>query len=205
MTAYATVEQLKAELGIKDNRDDSRLTAALEAASRQIDPHCGRPHGFWQDTTVQVRRYRPESPECCFVPHDISTTTGLIVKADTGQDGTYATTLTIGTDFLLRERKTEDWDCLDSGISADEIVLLDAGVAFADTRRPYVQVTARFGWAAIPDPVVNACLIQAKNLYKAASGTFSGFQLSEAAGVAVRMPGLDQVAAALLERYRREL
>lgn len=200
VNGYATLPDLAAELGIQDADDDTRLDAAINAASRQIDAHTGR--RFWQDATVKIREYHADDYYYAEVD-DISTTTGLVVKIDTGDDGTFATTLTETTDFILHPLNAADetpvWPY-------DRIVLTDTHVFPVKTsRRPGLQVTARFGWPAVPDEVRQACLIQAKNLYKATSGTFSGFQLSNEAGIVMRTPGLDAVALALLERFRKVL
>ena len=76
---YATQAQLAEVLGIDDLDDDDRMDAAINAASRQIDAHCGR--RFWQDGTVVTRTYHAED-EYYVEVDDISTTTGLIVKTD---------------------------------------------------------------------------------------------------------------------------
>jgi hypothetical protein len=197
---YASQAALKAELHVSDSDDDARFDAAINAASRQIDAHCGR--RFWQDGSVVAREfYSDDYRTVC--PGDISTKTGLIVKVDTGDDGQFATTLTINTHFLVRPFNAADevpvWPYTD-------IVLTDATTAYFTRHasgRPNVQITAKFGWPAVPDDVTQACLIQAKNLYKATSGTFSGFQLSVEAGAVMRTPGMDMVAVALLEPYRK--
>jgi hypothetical protein len=197
---YASAAALKAELHITDSDSDVAVDAAINAASRQIDGWCGR--RFWQDGSVVAREfYADDYRTVC--PGDISTATGLIVKVDTGDDGTFATTLTVNTHFLLRPLNAADevpvWPYT-------EILLTDDTSAWfvqSASGRPNVQITAKYGWPAVPDDVTQACLIQAKNLFKATSGTFSGFQLSVDAGAVMRTPGMDGVAAMLLERYRK--
>jgi hypothetical protein len=83
-----------------------------------------------------------------------------------------------------------------------EIRLVDyATVGFPGhtSGRPGVQVTAKFGWPAVPTAVENACLIQAETLFKAsASGTI---QFGD--GFAARVPWMNPSAAALLEGFCR--
>lgn len=185
-------------LGIPDTDDDTRLEAAIAAASRQIDAHCGR--RFWRDADPKVREYRPTEAQRADVD-DISTTTGLIVKLDEDDDGTFETTLTNVTHFLLAPFNAADETPVRPWC---EILLVDGDIfPRSMSGRPGLQVTARFGWPAIPDDVVQACIIQSKNLYKATAGTFVGYQLSVESGVAVRNPSLDPVAAALLEPFRK--
>lgn len=184
-TDYTTVPVLAAELGITDLGDDPKMTAAITAASRQIDAHCGR--FFHRDAAPTVRLYRPDDP-CVLDVDDISTVDGLIVK--TGSDGTFDTTIT-GYELgpLNAALSVPVWPYT-------TIELYDG--RWPQTRRASVQVTARFGWPDVPADVKQACLIQAKNLYKAAAGTFAGWQLSTDTGAVMRTPGLDYVARDLL-------
>jgi hypothetical protein len=197
---YASLSALRAELNVTDAELDTRLEAAIGAASRQIDGWCGR--RFWQDGSVVAREfYADDYRTVC--PGDISTTTGLIVKVDTADDGTFATTLTINTHFLVRPLNAADevpvWPYTEIVLTDDTSTWFVQSASY----RPNVQITAKFGWPAVPSDVTQACLIQAKNLYKATSGTFSGFQIASGDGIVMRTPGMDGVAAMLLERYRK--
>lgn len=195
---YTTLDAVLAELGISDADDDVRIDAAINAASRQIDAHCGR--RFWQDSEVKVREYHADDAYHVEVD-DISTTTGLIVAIDEADDGTFSTTLTSGTDFVLHPLNAAD----EVPVRPYDVIVMTDTYTFpmSSSRRPGVRVTAKFGWPAVPDDVAQACLIQAKNIYKASSGTFSGFQLSNETGIVMRTPGMDYVAAALLAPYRK--
>ena len=194
---YATRANLAEVLGIEDLDGDIRMDAALNAASRQVDAHTGR--RFWQDGTVVTRTYFA-ADEYFVEVDDISTTSGLVVKTDSNADGTFATTLTISTDFILGPLNA----AADVPARPYETVTLVGNYIFPMVnRRPGVSVTAKFGWAAIPDDVAQACLVQAKNLYKAPAGTLSGYQMSSGDGIVTRIPGLDGVAIALLEQYRK--
>lgn len=198
---YGTLDALKAQMriGVSDYDDDARLEASIAAASRQIDAHTGR--RFWQDSTVVDRQFYADNSRCCYVD-DISTTTGLIVKVDDDDDGTFETTLTVTTNYILRPLNAADmvpvWPY-------DEIVLVDSNGAVSfpvhGTGRPGVQVTAKFGWPAVPDDVTKACLAQAGLLFKADDASLGAIQFADA-GVALRMQNrLHPVAEALLEPY----
>jgi hypothetical protein len=198
---YTTLSALKAALDITDNVDNEPLEAAIEAASRQIDAHCGRGRKFWQDSTVVARKYTPILATRV-VTADISTLTGLIVKVDTTDDGTFDTTLTISTDFQVEpvnaaaEYPVQPWT---------SIRLLD-GTLSSFTRlasgRPVVEVTAKFGWSAVPDAVERACVIQARSVFKSQDTTFGSFALS-LDGQPLRVPALDPMARAQLEPFVR--
>ena len=193
---YITTRELAEELGIGDEEDDTRLDAAIASASRQIDAHCGR--RFWVDGTVTARTYHAIDQRLLFVD-DISAVTGLVVKIDADDDGVYETIVTQTTDFVLyplnaaKETPVRPYE---------EIALVD-NYTWPMFRRPGVEVTAKFGWPAVPDDVVTACTIQAKNLYKVTgAGVFGSMQVSPD-GIPMRIPGLDYVAVTLLEPFRK--
>lgn len=200
---YCTLDDLKPELRVPfgDVEDDARLEVAIAAASRQIDAHCGR--RFWQDSTVQTREFYADNSRICHVD-DISTTSGLIVKVDDDDDGTFETTLTITTNFILRPLNAADmvpvWPY-------DELVLVDSNGAVTfpvhGSGRPGVQVTAKFGWPAVPDDVKKACMVQAAMLFKSADAVFGVTEFANA-GAAMRVrSSLNPIAAALLAPYAR--
>lgn len=200
---YATLNDAKTALGISDTTDDTDIEAAVEAASRQIDDVCGWPHRrFWQDGTVVQRTYYPSDPRRAYVD-DISTTTGLIVKVDQDGDGTFETTLTINTDFILEpvnagaDYPVRPWE---------SIRLLTTGSLstwpLITTGRPSLQVTAKFGWAAVPDAVERACIAQAKNVFKAVDANNEAIQVS-VEGFPVRMPTMSGLTRLSLEPYVR--
>lgn len=200
---YATIEALKDVLSIDqtDTRDTEMLEAAIESASRQIDAHCGQGRKFWQDTSAVARKYFPSSNRWLLVD-DISTVTGLLVKVDTSDDGTFDTSLTITTDFDVHpvnaaaELPVQPWTTirlLDGTFTS--FVGLSSG-------RPSVEVTAKFGWVSVPDQVERACVFQAKNVFKAPDTMYGSFQLAEE-GSALRVPSMDPVSRALLEPFVR--
>lgn len=191
MTVYTTVPDLAAALNIGDGNEDETLEAAIEAASRQIDDYCGR--RFYQDATVVIRYYSPD--DCVeLLVDDISTTSGLIVALD-DDTGTYATTLVRDTDFRVGPVNAAADDR-----PYTQLLALDTSWPVG-YRRPAVKVTAKFGWATTPPQITRACLIQAKNLYKAPSGTLVGFQSAGLDAGVVRIPPLDPIAAALVQPF----
>jgi hypothetical protein len=198
---YATLDQFKEQMRLKVNDlvEDARAELSIAAASRQIDAHCGR--RFWQDATVVDRQFYADNSRICLVD-DISTLTGLVVKVDDDDDGTFETTLTITTNYIVRPLNAADMVPVHP---FDELVLVDSNGAVSfpvhGTGRPGVQVTAKFGWPAIPDDVTKACLVQAGLLFKADDASLGAIQFADA-GVALRMQNrLHPVAEALLEPY----
>ena len=199
--AYCTVEELMGALGIKDTRDQVDLEASIDTASRQLDSMCGKGRKFWQDATVVARTYYAEDDEVWV--DDISTTTGLIVKADLDDDGTFETTLTINTDFIVtpvnaaKEYPVRPYEKL--------VFLMDGAIgsiAENASGRPNIQVTAKFGWPTVPDAVQRACVLQARHVFKAAQSQNGLVQLA-VDGSAIRMPLLDPMARLSIEPYIR--
>lgn len=201
LNGYATLAEAKAVLDIDDTTDDAEIEDCVETASRDIDAHCGKGRKFWQDDPAVVRSYYACDPRMLYVD-DISTTTDLVVKVDQDDDGTFETTLTINQDFIVTPINAAS----EYPVRAYEgIMLLDGTLTSwfrLSSGRPSVQVTAKFGWPAVPDPVKRACLLQAKTLFKADDTTFGTFQIG-IDGAPRRVPRMDPVAAARLEPFIR--
>lgn len=191
---YCTLDDLKAEMRItvNDLTDDARMETAIAAASRQIDAYCGR--RFWQDATVVAREFTPDGNLCVDVD-DISTATGLVVKLDDSDDGTFETTV---SDYRLMPRNA----AAETPVRPYTAIELRAdSPVFFPTGYPSVQVTARFGWPAVPDDVTKACLIQSAMLFKSADAVFGVTEFANS-GVAMRVrSSLNPIAEALLEPY----
>lgn len=195
---YTDLDTVRAELSLGSTTAyDARIETAISAASRQIDSYCGR--FFYQDSALTNRTYFADTYTEVEVD-DISTTTGLVVKTDQDDDGTFETTLTITTNYILLPTNAaasypiEPYTCIrlaDSGISA---------FPRSYSGRPGVQVTAKFGWPAVPDDVKKACIIQAAQLYKATDAVFGGLNFD---GSILRVRDtLNPLAAALLDNGR---
>lgn len=175
VNGYCTLAQLRSELGnyaSGDTSDDSKMEMSIEAAARAIDDHCGQ--RFWQDSSVVDRQFYADSPRCCFVDTDqcagISTTTGLVVKIDEDGDGTFETTLTINTDFILLPLNAADEA---PARPYTEIRLVDNySFPILSNGRPGVQGSAKFGWAAVPDQAEKANMIVAADLFKSKDAPF---------------------------------
>lgn len=150
--------------------DIDLLERSINAASRAIDQHCGR--RFWRDATVTARTYRPQDPLVANVD-DISTTVGLIVKTDTTGDGSYATTWD-AADYQLEPLNS------DVVAGADTVTpyawwlisAIDDKTFLTGTLRVSLQVTARFGWSAVPNDVNEAAILKAVALFRRKDAPF---------------------------------
>lgn len=167
--AYATVAQLREHLSDGSSvLTSGLLERALNASSRAIDKHCGR--RFWQDSSTTVRTFIVQHPDYAFVD-DISTRTGVVVK--TGTDGVaFGTTLTVDVDYILEPRNADKF----AAAAYDAYAfwqIRSLGAAFTtDPRWPTLQVTARFGWSAVPPEVEEACILKAASLFKRKEAPF---------------------------------
>ena len=196
-STYLAVPELQEALPTSDPSDVALLNIAIEAASRAVDSYCGQ--RFWQDDTVKTREYYSET--CDTVTTDpISTTSGLIVKTDSAGDGTYATTLTISTDFILLPVNAPDNYPVEP---YTQIYLPASSFPVRFTKRPNVQVTAQFGWSAVPGDVKAAALLIARDLFKEAKD--APFGVAGIAEFGVLRIRANSTARMLLSRYQKPL
>ncbi|HCT81756.1 MAG TPA: hypothetical protein DGT23_35285 [Micromonosporaceae bacterium] len=179
--------------------DNAVMERAINAASRAIDRFCGRK--FYLEAAVGIRVYRPKEPDIAWVD-DIGTTTGLVIKTDTDGDGTWTTTWQ-SDDYQLEPLNA---DVVGAGSTVQpyawwRIVAIDTETFPVSENRVTLQVTARFGWSAVPDDVTEACLLKAAGLYKRKDSPqgiagFDGFG-------AVRVTRSDPDVVSLLRPYMR--
>lgn len=144
---------------------NTRLDDALNTASRSIEKACGRQFNDAGSATARV--YEPCSGYLVEVD-DFSTTTGLIVKIDSAADGTYATTVS-ATNY--DQRPLNGISDGETGWPYWQITAVDYCWPTYWQRAP-IQVTARWGWTAVPSGVHEGCLILAEELFKLADSPF---------------------------------
>ncbi|MFI6861784.1 phage gp6-like head-tail connector protein [Streptomyces sp. NPDC050421] len=186
---YADRAALKDALSIEvdDTTRDALLDRALAAASRGIDTATGR--RFWLDDAASARTYRTagrtlwaDGGEVLNVD-DIGAATGLVTA--TGTAGAWSTVTDVET--------TPD-NALARGRPITGLLLAGGGWG---TQR--VQVTAQWGWPAVPDEIEQATLIQAARLYRRKDSP-EGVTGSAEWGV-VRLSRRDPDVWALIEHF----
>lgn len=203
-TDYYDIGTFASDLSIVSQANMSRAEDAITAASRQIDDWCSR--RFWADQTAVAREvyadYDDQSMLCLLDQpvsgprSEISSVTSLVVKTDEGGDGTFETTLTINTDFLLLPRNA----AADSR-PFDTIVRID-NYWPRYSQRAGVEVTALWGWPEIPAAVTQACGLQAALIYKSTDSPLGFTSFGQEAGATVRAIPLHGAAKGLLAPYR---
>lgn len=207
VNAYATTAELREHMGDTGSvMDTDVLERALNTASRSVDQHCsgGAPgmRRFWRDTGVTTRVFRADSQIQAWVM-DISTTTGLVVKTDDDADGTFGVTWA-SSDYQLEPLNQDVAHASDTATPhAWWVLAAVAGRRFPvfTSGRAGLQVTARFGWSAVPDDVKTATLLVAAALVQRNSAPFGVQGFGEFG--AVRIARTDPTVAELLERFRK--
>lgn len=164
---YVTLKKLKGYEGVPDEVDDEVLTDALASVSREIEGHTGRQ--FNTDDTASPRLYVVEDRRVVLVD-DFHTTDGLVVETDADGDGVFETTWT-AADYQLEPLN----GIVDGRPGWPYSTIRAVGVrVFPQSRheRATLRVTARWGWAEVPDPVRQACLILAAETAKLKDAPF---------------------------------
>jgi hypothetical protein len=156
---YIALDIQKASLNISEEDDsrDALLSSALGTASRSIDRMTGRTFTLSSDVTARTyrtsRRISVSEEGQLLIIDDIGSVTGLEVRA--GPTDQYSTV----TNF---EPYPENALALGRPITG----LLRIGGCWTAGRDIRVEVTARWGWPAVPEEIRQATLIQASRLYK---------------------------------------
>jgi len=188
---YCTLAEVKAALRLTDNVDDTLIEGAIESASRRIDGVTGR--WFYKTASTAISMYPVDS-------YNVSTqdmaNTSIIVKTDDDGNGTFETTWTQGTDYQL-----EPLNASLNGKPYNRIVAIGGKTFSTQTNpdMPLVQVTAYWGWEAVPHDIRQAAVllsIRGFARYNAALGVV-GF-----ADMAIQVRAVDPDVRDLLAPYR---
>jgi gp6-like head-tail connector protein len=187
--SYASLDELKDHLEIEldEDADDTLLTLALSAASAMVDRYTKR--RFTKDVELTSRVYSTYQREVV-TTDDIADDDELEIRTDDGSN-TFATVLD-ADDFTL-----EPVNASADGQPWTQIY----SEAWPRRLRNGVKVTAHFGWAAVPDEVKQATLIQAARIFKRKDSPF-GVAGSPEAGSELRLlarldPDVEQLLAGL--------
>lgn len=186
---YCTLAQLKAYMYSADPQqqavttDDALLTACISTASRKIEKHCQRQ--FNLADTESARVFAPSDDPKIVEVDDFVLTSGFALLTDPSGVGDFVVTWT-AFDYELHPLNG-----LVHGIYQpyNEIRAVSGSWFWRPIlrRAGTVQVTAKWGWAAVPDEVVQATLQIAYQMYKlkdapmgvAGSNTFGDVRVKE--------------------------
>jgi len=196
--AYATAAEFRGRTGKDDTGEDATILSQLQAVSRLIDRECERFFGI--DAAVVARLYDGNGLTRLYID-DVATVTGLIVKVDL--DGDYA--FTGATETLTKD--THYWigpanAALGSEVSTYrflDIVPTNGRLSVWPSGLRKVQVTASFGWAAVPPAIKEATIMVTRELRDL-----------ERAGFTLTLENIDQgvnlspAAFSLIQRIKAE-
>lgn len=208
---YVSLAELKGYLGVSDTVDDTTLTAALTAACVGLNDVCGRQ--FNDAGSPSARRYVPRSSDVCIVD-DFSTSVGLVIAVDLDGDGVFEQTWT-STDYELYPingirngvpgwpyRQITAFSSLYFPSSGGRRGGMYASPwRYARRDRASVQVTARWGWTAIPEPVKQTVKITAAEISKLKDAPFGVAGFDQYGAVRIRS---NPVAMRLIGPYMLE-
>lgn len=191
--AYCTVDDLREQLGDLaggGKLPERLLIRAINAASRAVDAYTGR--RFWADDAPVAKLFTPLAGACdLWLPEDISATTGLAVATDDGT-GTYPTAWTT-TDYRLWPYGANTSGSLYGGWwKLEGTGRLPFGVRGNVGVLP-IRITARFGWSFCPDPVEQATILKAAQLYKRKDSPYGVAQFGDIAAVQITRKDADVV------------
>lgn len=187
---YATIEQLREYARINDaddTVDDDRMARDITAASRAVDEHCHRQFGKTDTPEARVftaQGYTPRWQRTIVAVDDVMTAVGAVVTV-----GGTAVTPARWTPSNAPS-KGKPW----SRIELPGRLSLDPDA---------IEITATWGWTAVPTAVTQATLLQALRLSKRPDSPF-GVAGSPDLGNELRLLSkVDPDVAVMLRRYVR--
>lgn len=195
--AYATVTDLEARLG---SPDDGTYEALLDAASRAVEAFTRRQFNRADEATP--RRFRAVDTRR-LPTDDFHTVTDLAVEVD-------------GTAWDVADVDPRPWNGIVGGVSGWPFFdLFAVGRYWPWSRRAPVTVTARWGWAAVPEGIRQTTLNVAASVASSASTSdeagqvksmsIDGYSVSYAAGDgSTRTALVDLATFSLADPYRRK-
>jgi len=204
MADYTTFEQISERLGGQlSPAAQSFIEGKIAEASRAIDSWCGQ--SFAPDANATARVFRPTGSKLCRTD-PFWTTSGLVIKTDSGDNGLYETPWTSG-DYDLEPFGGElgqMWAAPYDTIRA----VGSLSFPMVAKRLRSVQVTAKWGWAAVPDVVRGACEILTVDLWARKDTPFGITQsVAEFSGLRIGRDVMAGVVSLLgpLRRYERTM
>ena len=168
---YCALSEIKTYIGLTGSGQDSNLESAIESASREIDQYCDR---IFYVTSSENRYYTPTNFFEVEID-DVSSTTGLVVKLDTTDDGTHNKTLTLNTDYIVMPINRTNKVGQNQPITSLKILDSRSSERFDPKIINNVKVTGTFGFSAVPDSIKQATFLQATRLFKRKDSPFSTY------------------------------
>lgn len=216
--SYATVAEYKERVDQSSSVLDGVVAAHLAACSRLLDKQCNR---FFSRDAAAVERvfdggtsiiqrlddhyviWNPNARTRLYLPSDIATTTGLIVKVDLDGDYVAETTLTLNTDYWVGEPNaplgSEPWP-----YTWLEVIPTSGKLFTWPAQRRGLAVTAVWGWPAVPAALKEATVMLASEFIDLQRGgaVLTLNNLDAAVGLSPRAP---KILGDTVEVYGRKV
>ena len=158
--SYLEADELAAFLRIDDTLEHPHLDQLIGSAVEAVAAFCGQ--SFDSAATSATARLFVADHNYWLRVDPIASTTDLVVKTDTGGDGTFDQTWA-STDYQL-----EPLNQRHAGLSDHPYTLIRATQSrwFPVDRQARVEVTARWGWTTVPSSVKDATMLHAARLHE---------------------------------------
>jgi hypothetical protein len=152
---YATLQQIKAAIGIADGFEDSLLEMAIESASRQIDSYTER---VFYNAGTAVRIYSPLDNYVLATDDFIS-----LSKVETSEDGE-----SFDTEWAATDWQAEPLNNLAGGLvtSYTQIRAVDNYLFPIREGEATARLTGVWGWSSVPIAVTQATIILGSRIFK---------------------------------------
>lgn len=163
---YCTLAQLKATYSIAtaDTVDDVALEAAISSASRLIDKYTNRFfYSLGSVGTPATFYYSPKSEVLCHTDDFQSLTEVAVNQA--ASNSAWATVFA-ATDYMLEPVNAPQWG------EPYTSILAIGRYQFVNWWPQSLRLKGVFGWAAVPEQVRQACLMQASRIYMRGASPF---------------------------------
>jgi hypothetical protein len=152
---YATLQQIKAAIGIADGFEDSLLEMAIESASRQIDSYTER---VFYNAGTAVRIYSPLDNYVLATDDFIS-----LSKVETSEDGE-----SFDTEWAATDWQAEPLNNLAGGLvtSYTQIRAVDNYLFPVREGEATARLTGVWGWSSVPIAITQATIILGSRIFK---------------------------------------
>lgn len=162
--AYVSSAELAASLSIPDTDDDVELDRAIRTAQREVDRYCGwGDDGFDQGSASAAARTF-EATDCRVLRFREggfwSAVGDVTVKTDDDDDGVFETTWSAGEFELIDWTSVSGFPCVSIRSTGTRLFPLGC------QRLRRVEVTAKWGWSAVPVEVEQAALTRAAQIHR---------------------------------------
>lgn len=198
-TNYTTTDQFKtyASIPTSDTSDDTIIGAVVQSVYSAINGYCSRVFA----TATGSRIFEACCNSFTIDVDDISTATGVTISHDDGNTGVYGTTWT-ASDYELRPLNGllngQPWAYTEIHAVGNQ----SFPITYSGSDRAHIQISATWGWPAVPADVTQAAYILAMDVYKSKDAPFGVAGTTEFGNIRVgsNVAGL---ARMLLAPYRK--